>query len=218
MDTSTTSFTRDEARHLLTSVIVPRPVAWISTLSADHPRHCNLAPFSSLAPICNRPPLISFSCGRKSDGSRKDTGKNILDTGEFVVNFVGPDQLDSIAVSANEYDTDVDEFRLAGVTPQASTLVRPPRVLASLASLECRLLRSIELGSDECRVDLIIGQIIQAHARQELLDAYPASPHEPATFHGIGALGLDWYLIGAQMKYVPQPPNASPPLRSPSDS
>jgi flavin reductase (DIM6/NTAB) family NADH-FMN oxidoreductase RutF len=125
------------------------------------------------------------------------------------VNFVGPERLDGIAVSANEYDSSVDEFLLAGVATEASCLVKPPRVSDSLASLECRLYQSIELGDNDCQVDLIIGVIVHAYVREESAASPPASP-EVRKFRGIGALGLDWYLVAAEAKYMPQPPYASP--------
>ncbi len=206
MESSTTHFSRDEARELLTSILAPRPVGWISTISADPSHYRNLAPFSSVSPVCNKPPLLSFSCGRKSDGSRKDTAKNVLETGEFVINFAGPALLDKIALSANEFETCVDEFELTGVTPEASRLVAPPRVLESLASLECRVHRVIELGDDDCKVDFIIGIIVHACLRGGVWGSQPGCNAQQ--FFGIGALGLDWYLVNGEARFCPQPPLA----------
>jgi flavin reductase (DIM6/NTAB) family NADH-FMN oxidoreductase RutF len=201
MEISTANFTRDAGREFMTSVLVPRPVAWISTVAREGRRRPNLAPFSSVAPVCNKPPLLSFACGRKLDGSRKDTARNILETREFVVNFVGSELLHNVAVSVNGLDL-ADEFARAGVSPEQSKEVNPPRVFESLCSCECRLEQSIEVGAADCRVDLIIGRVVHICVRN--LGWNSQSETSPQPFRGLGALGVDWYLVGGEATFQPE--------------
>jgi|SRR5579863_190305 len=201
MEISTANFTRDDGREFMTSVLVPRPVALISTVAKEGKRGPNLAPFSSVAPVCNKPPLLSFACGRKLDGSRKDTARNILETREFVVNFVGSELLRNITVSVNALDLG-DEFARAGVSSQQSKEVDPPRVLESLCSCECRLDQSIEVGDADCRVDLIVGRVVHICIRNRGWNSQ--SRVTPQPFQGLGALGVDWYLVGGEATFLPE--------------
>jgi flavin reductase (DIM6/NTAB) family NADH-FMN oxidoreductase RutF len=197
MEISTEHFTVDEGRSLLTSVLVPRPVGWISTASMESGRR-NLAPFSSIAPLCDKPPLVAFSCSRRPDGSRKETARNIVATGEFVVNFVGPGLLETICRTADEPPGDIDDYERVGVDELPSRTVAVPRIAGSIASLECRFFQLLELGASESRVDFIIGIVLHAFVDK------PAN--DWTQFKGIGALGIDWYLVDGLTKCVPRTP------------
>ena len=203
LDAPTAEFSREEGRTLLTSLVVPRPIAWISTFS-EKLSGSNLAPFSSVAPVCNKPILLSFSSGRKANGTRKDTAVNVLANGEFVVNFVDTGLIEKVALSATEWHERVNEFDVSGVTQETSRSVRPPSVREALASLECRLVRHLEFGDGDARVDLLIGEVVHARLRrpitQRMEDESPT-----AIFRGIGALGLDWYLMGGTATFLPAP-------------
>src|ERR1035437_10741701 len=131
---------------LMTGIIVPRPVALVSTVSREGV--ANLAPFSFFCGVCAVPPAVLF-CPALRDGAsaeageRKDTLRNVEETGEFVINVVS----EAIAAAANassaEVPPEVDEFPLSGLTPVASEAVRPARVAESPAQMECRLLQVI---------------------------------------------------------------------------
>src|ERR1700716_4043623 len=111
---------------LLIGAIVPRPIAFVSSLSPEGVR--NLAPFSFFTGASANPPVICFSPMVRGNGSTKDTLNNIRETGEFVVNIVREEIAGPMNVCSGEYPPDTDEFALSGLTPVASEVVRPPRV------------------------------------------------------------------------------------------
>jgi len=149
---------------LMTSIIVPRPIAWISTVSRDG--IYNLAPFSYFAGISSEPPLLLVSIGSKSPGIKKDTWKNIEETGEFVINMVTEDILEKMNQTSLPYESEVDEFREAGLTPIPSSVVKPPRVKESPVNIECRRFQIIEIGL----MGLIFGEILKVHVRDDILN------------------------------------------------
>ena len=149
---------------IMTSVIVPRPIAWISTVSKDGIN--NLAPFSYFAGISSDPPLIAVSIGSKSPDEKKDTWKNIEETGEFVINMVTKDLLQQMNITSLPFDKEVDEFEKAGLTPVPSTSVKPPRVKESPVNIECRRYQIIEIG----KMGLILGEVLTVHIRDDILN------------------------------------------------
>ncbi len=149
---------------LMTSVIVPRPIAWISTVSPDGIN--NLAPFSYYAGISSDPPLLIVSIGSKEPGVKKDTWSNIEETGEFVVNMVTRDLLHEMNTSSIPFDKDIDEFEKTGLTPAPSKFVKPPRVKESPVSIECRKYEIIEIG----KMGIILGEILNFHIRDDILN------------------------------------------------
>src|SRR5215468_8816430 len=116
--------------------IIPRPIAFVSSLSPKGVR--NLAPFSFFTVASVDPPVVCFSNLVRGDGHRKDTTNNIDATGEFVLNIVSESFAPQLNACAAEVDADVDEFELSGLTPVPSQLVKPPRVKESLVHMECR--------------------------------------------------------------------------------
>src|SRR5215470_13794638 len=131
---------------LMVGVIVPRPIAFVSTISADGIR--NLAPFSFFTGISANPPVICFSpMIRGSDGARKDTLRNIEVTKEFVVNVVSEGFAEKMNICSAEFPPEVDEFEMSGLTPVPSDLVKPPRVKESCINLECRLVQIVDRKS-----------------------------------------------------------------------
>ncbi len=144
--------------YLLTGVTVPRPIAWVSTLSADGVR--NLAPHSFFNAVADDPPTIMFT----SEGV-KDTVRNIRETGEFVVNFVSLELARQMEMTAVEFPSEEDEFVWAGLDAQPSRRVAPPRVAAAKASLECRLDRLVEVGR---ATRLVLGRVVHFHVAAEV--------------------------------------------------
>jgi len=151
--------------------ILPRPIAWISTRSRDGVN--NLAPFSFFTGVTSVPPSLCFAPGRRPEsGERKDTLRNVEDTGEFVVNVVTERLAREMNESATDFTPDVDEFEAAGVTPQASLRVVPPRVAESPVSFECRLLKVVPVGPDGPGGGaLVIGEIVMIHVDDGILVA-----------------------------------------------
>lgn len=142
------------------AIVAPRPIGWISTVSAAG--HVNLAPYSFFNAVCDAPPMLFFG----TTGARKDSLNNIEATGEFVVNFVGAAQARAMNATAASVAPDVDEFTLAGLEHAPSTLVSPPRVAGAIAAMECRLTQIIHLHDAADRpVDgwLTIGEVVGVH-------------------------------------------------------
>lgn len=158
-DTGATSY------RWLTNCVVPRPIAFVSTISTAG--ILNLAPFSFFNAICGEPPMVCFAPSHRTPP--KDTLVNVKATGEFVVNMVS----DALAAQMNETSAlvppEVDEFALAGLTPVPSAKVRPPRVGECLVSLECEVRQIIELSTKPDGGTLVIGEVVMFHVADELL-------------------------------------------------
>ncbi|MEU5282310.1 flavin reductase family protein [Streptomyces asoensis] len=148
---------------LLTASVVPRPIAWTSTLSRAGVR--NLAPFSFYTVVSTTPPMLALTLELDSTGRPKDTQRNIEDTGEFVVNVVSADQAEQMNRTSVESPADVDEFQLTGVDSAPSLHVRAPRVAGARISMECVLHSVIRPGSDS----VLIGRIEVFHVAENLL-------------------------------------------------
>lgn len=143
---------------LLTSIVVPRPIAWISSVGSDGVG--NLAPHSFFNVACARPPMVSFS-----SVGRKDTRRNILETGYFVVNFVSEGMQELANSSSAPFAADIDEAEALGIALEPSEQVPVPRVVDSAASIECRLHTCLKLGDSH----LIIGEVVTLTARRDIM-------------------------------------------------
>ncbi|WP_448587841.1 flavin reductase family protein [Thermocrinis sp.] len=164
MELEVSKLSSEELYRVLTKLVAPRPIAWISTISRDG--ITNLAPFSFFNLVCDQPPVVMVSIGKREDGSRKDTSRNIMDTGEFVVNLVEWSLLEKVELTAKDFPPHMSEFKLSGLTPEPSREVKAPRVKESPASLECRLLKHIELYD----YDVIFGEVVFIVLRKEIPD------------------------------------------------
>jgi flavin reductase (DIM6/NTAB) family NADH-FMN oxidoreductase RutF len=178
---------------LMTGIIVPRPIALVSTM--DRAGVANLAPFSFFNGVGSVPPSILFCpTVRAPAGSmqeiRKDTLRNVEETGEFVVNVVN----DAIAAQANatsaEVPPEVDEFVLSGLTPIASEVVRPPRVAESPAQMECKLLQVVYLSRKPGGGVVVLGEVVRFHLREDLFEDFRV---DPAALDAVGRMaGNTW--------------------------
>jgi flavin reductase (DIM6/NTAB) family NADH-FMN oxidoreductase RutF len=148
---------------LLIGCVVPRPIAWVSSLSESGV--ANLAPFSFFMGVCGDPPTIAFSSGRRV-GEKKDTVHNLEATGDFVVNIVDDDLAEQMNRTSGEYPPEVDEFALTGLTPAPSVKVQAPRVAEAPISLECRVAQIIPVGRGPH--SLVLGEIVYFHVRDTL--------------------------------------------------
>ncbi|KAH7912398.1 hypothetical protein BJ138DRAFT_1148402 [Hygrophoropsis aurantiaca] len=160
--------TRDAYR-LLTSAIIPRPIAFVSTLSSDGIP--NLAPFSYFSMVAHHPPLISISFSLSSKRP-KDTRENILATKEFTVNIISEPFVEAANATSVEAPAEVDEWRISGLTMAESIDVKPPWVRESAVGLECGLFHAHEIrppGSDEITHTLVLGLIKRVHVRKSVM-------------------------------------------------
>lgn len=153
---------------LLINAVVPRPIAWVSTRSKAGID--NLAPFSFFNVFSAKPPILGFSPGLKrqpgsSELVMKDTLKNVIETGEFVVNIVSMELAEKMVQSSDNYAENVSEFEVVGLTPGVSSMIAPPRVKEAHVNLECKLFKIIDLGSSK----LVLGQIVCAFVNDEIL-------------------------------------------------
>jgi flavin reductase (DIM6/NTAB) family NADH-FMN oxidoreductase RutF len=148
---------------ILTNVIVPRPIAWIT--SRGRGDLVNLAPFSFFNAMGSDPLVVVVSIGLRDDGSPKDTARNIQSTGEFVVNMVTEELLDAMNISAAEFPPDQSELIAADLHAAASVKVATPRLAEAQVSLECRHSQSLTLGSNT----LFVGEVVMFHVADALM-------------------------------------------------
>jgi len=157
---------------LLIGSVVPRPIAWVSSVDAAGVR--NLAPFSYFMAITHDPPTIAFSSGPRGAEigggvrGKKDTLHNVETTREFVVNVVDDALAEAMNVTSGDYAADVDEFEKAGLQAAPSVKVRAPRVAAAPVNMECRLAQIIPVG--HLPHHLIVGEIVHMHVRDDVFD------------------------------------------------
>jgi len=162
---------------------VPRPIAFVSTLGSDG--SINLAPFSYFNAISSEPPLVGIAINDRA-GDPKDTLRNILETGEFVVNVVSEPLLEAMVRTAGDWPRDTSEFGVTGLTPAPSERVRPPYVKESPLQLECRLHREIPLGNSR----FVVGEVLFARASDDVMTEGRVDPGKLAP---IGRLGGEFY-------------------------
>ena len=153
---------------VLTGVIVPRPIAFVSTVSADGV--VNLAPYSFFNAVSYT--TVVFSSSRNVGNKSKDTLRNIEETGEFVVNIVVDPIAEAMNATAAEFPEDVDEFEIAGLTHAPSQMVKAPRVAESPVNIECKLDQVVKIGSGEHEHGLVIGTILLMHVRDDIIDGH----------------------------------------------
>jgi flavin reductase (DIM6/NTAB) family NADH-FMN oxidoreductase RutF len=160
----------DAAYYWQAATILPRPIAWTSTLNEDG--SANLAPFSFFTGISSDPPTCLICVSRKKkqpDGTRppKDTWRNIARTGEYVIHVVNDALAHQMNATSREFPYGTDEFAAAGVSKAPSERVAPPRIAEAPVAMECRLDRIVEVG--RAGTAIIIGEILLWHVQDELL-------------------------------------------------
>jgi flavin reductase (DIM6/NTAB) family NADH-FMN oxidoreductase RutF len=153
---------------LLIGAVVPRPIAFVSTVSPEGV--ANLAPFSFFTVASANPPVLCFTASYREP--RKDTLVNVRATGEFVVNIVSEEIAERMNVCSGEYAYGVDEFELACLTAIPSDLVRPPRVKESHVNMECKLLQTIEVSNQRLGGTLILGEVVRFHIDDEIVEDF----------------------------------------------
>ncbi len=174
---------------LMVGAIVPRPIAFVSTVDANGRR--NLAPFSFFTAVSADPPVVAFSpMIRGRDGTRKDTLNNILATREFVVNIVSEEFAGPMNACSAEVPPEVDEFEISGLTPIPSRIVAPPRVKESHIHMECRLLEAVHVSAKRLGGSIVLGEVVLFHVDDAILDNFTIDPDR---LRAIGRMGGPTY-------------------------
>lgn len=176
---------------LLTGLVIPRPIAWVSTVDESGIR--NVAPHSFFTVASADPPIVQFT-----SVGRKDSLRNIEMTREFVVNLAPRDLLEPMNASAASVASEVDEFELAGVTSAPSVRVRPPRVAESPAALECVLHSVIPVGDSF----LVLGEVLAAVVEESMLEGQ--RPDE-AKLDPVARLSGSRYVTYGETLHLPRP-------------
>jgi flavin reductase (DIM6/NTAB) family NADH-FMN oxidoreductase RutF len=173
----------------LTGAVVPRPIALITTLTSSGT--CNAAPYTFFSIAGTEPPMVTVTVLPTPDGRMKDTGANILQTREFVINLVTEDMAAAMNVTCIDAPAHVDELALAGLDPAPSVKVKPPRVAASPVSLECVLHGTIPLSENQL---IILGRIVHAHVANEIVLDASEPLLDTMAMRLIGGMhGAKWY-------------------------
>ncbi len=191
MEQQTTSITPGnmhprDAYRLMLSIVVPRPIAWVSSLGADGT--LNLAPFSFFTVVGGTPPTLMVSIGQRA-GNPKDTLRNVQETGEFVVHTVEFALVERMNQTSGEYAYDVDEFALAGLDYIPSTDVRPPRLASASIAMEVKATQIIPV--QDTHYTMVLGHIVRYHLRDGILK--PNGLVDPMLVRPVARLGGDEY-------------------------
>ena len=190
-----------DAYNWMIHAITPRPIAWVSTISAEG--KTTLAPFSFFQGICSKPPTLMFSGAIDRNGKKKDSVINVGQVPEFVVNIVphalaGPKNLTATPLPHGE-----SEFEKFGIESAPSVKVRPPRVAAAPVAFECRLERIVELGDGPQGSHVVFGTIVHAHIADAVLGA--DGQIDPCKLDTIGRMGGDYYTRTTELFTVVRP-------------
>jgi flavin reductase (DIM6/NTAB) family NADH-FMN oxidoreductase RutF len=181
-----------EFHSLMLGAIAPRPIAFASTV--DREGNVNLSPFSFFNCFGSNPPVLIFSPARRvRDNSGKHTLDNVLETGEVVINIGNYAIVEQMSLASTEYDKGVDEFVKAGLTPVASTLVKPPRVAEAPAAFECKVLEVKPIGEKGGAANLVICEAVLLHVREDVFGT-DGTTIDPVKLDAVARLGGDWYL------------------------
>ncbi len=176
---------RRESHKLLLSIIVPRPIAFISTVSKVGV--FNAAPFSFFCGISSSPPLLAVSISKRR-GEKKDTLRNIEQTRDFAINIVTEEIAEKMNEASGDYPPEISEFEVVGLTPVSSELIASPRIKESPVSMECRLFDRIRIG--ETDNTLIIGEVLLFHIEEAI---FAEGEVDARKLFPIGRLGKDTY-------------------------
>jgi len=192
---------RRENFKTLLSCVLPRPIAFVSTISADGVR--NLAPFSFFNGVGSNPPAVIFSPATKADGTDKDTVVNVRATRQFVVNVVPYSIRGEMNDASYPFEPEVDEFTAVGFTPLPSRFVRPARVAESPVHIECKLVDLVKVGQGPLSANICIGEVLCFHVADEML--LDDGTVDVSKIDLIGRLGADDYCTIRDRFELPKP-------------
>ena len=186
-----------ERYKLLIGLVIPRPIAWVSTWSENGVATC--APFSFFNVISEDPPLCILSFNWRSDGTIKHTLNNIRRTGEFVVNLADEGTANAMHLCGTELPEAESEFTKFGLTPAPAKVVKHPRIAEAAASLECRVERRINFGPER---EMVVGEILLIHAREGIIDPVSKRISEEL-YRPVGRLFAERYCTTRQRFNLP---------------
>jgi flavin reductase (DIM6/NTAB) family NADH-FMN oxidoreductase RutF len=175
-----------DAYRLLISVVVPRPIGWISSRSAEG--QANLAPFSFFNAVAGPPPTVMVSVSQRGGGA-KDTLRNVEETREFVAHIVERRLAEQMNATSGEWPHGVDEFERAGLASAASTDVRPYRLAEAAVAMECQVTQVVPV--EGTGYTMLLGRVVRFHLREGLLR--PNGLADPRRLDPIARLGGDEY-------------------------
>ncbi|MEE9240261.1 MAG: flavin reductase family protein [bacterium] len=178
---------RRQIYRLLVGSVVPRPIAWVSTISKNG--DVNLAPFSFFTCVSHSPPMLSISVGTREQ-DQKHTTRNILETQGYVIHVVANGHEEQMNICAGNFPPEVNEFEKAGLEAVPSDLVPAPRIANAPVAMECQFRNLITNGEGE-RTNLVIGEVIRWHIREDVLveDKYI----DPVRLQPVGRLAGNHY-------------------------
>lgn len=194
----------DRYRWLL-PVIAPRPIAFVSSLSAGGVG--NLAPFSFFAMGGSNPQSVAFCPIADRHGNPKDTLRNVRETGELVINIVSREMAERVNQASAPYPFEVDEFDVTGFTRAPSERVKPPRVAESPVAMECRVFQIVPHGSGPMHGTWVLAEVLLAHVREDVLaaDGFP----DTALIHPMARMGrLEWAEVTPAVTFALERPSA----------
>ncbi|MGE7273722.1 flavin reductase family protein [Brevibacillus panacihumi] len=204
MELQVSELARQEKYKLLIGCIVPRPIAWVTSLGENG--KVNAAPFSYFNVASIEPMMVSVAVMRKPGSVLKDTARNIAANGQFVVNMVDVHNVDAVNQTSADYPADVSEVEALGLQTSPSTMLEVPRLTASRIHFECKLHQIVELGSPVTS-DLIIGEVVHVHVADEL---YEAGRIDAAAFSPVSRLAGHTYATLGEMFDRPRPEYKAP--------
>jgi flavin reductase (DIM6/NTAB) family NADH-FMN oxidoreductase RutF len=165
MNIAASDLAERDAYKLIGSLVIPRPIAFVSTRSAEGRLNC--APFSFFNAVGYAPPVVALGLEQWDDGLEKDTGLNIRRTGEFVVNLVDEPLAEKMNLAAIDFPEEIDEFAEVGLTPAPSHKVTPPGIAESPVRLECVQAALVQVGRKHT---VALGEVVSFHVRDDLID------------------------------------------------
>lgn len=188
-----------QAYKVMIGTVVPRPIAWVTTMSPDG--IVNAAPYSFFNCLSADPPILALGVENKPDRSFKDTAFNIRQTEVFTVNIVDVDNIAAMAATAAPFDPDVDELEMAGLTAVPGVTIPCPRIAEAPVAFECR--RHVSIAVSGAR-EIILGRIEMAHVREDIIDL-ETYYSDSARLDAIGRMGGDGYSMTRQVFDLPTP-------------
>ncbi len=180
-----------EAHNILRNLIIPRPIALVSTVNTEG--LVNIAPFSFFGVVSTLPPMLGIAIGRRH-GKEKDTIINIRNTKELVINLVTEAMAKKMMITAMDFPPDESEVEPSGFTTKPADVVRPPLIADSPVQMECKVAQILPFGNDNSAHDYVIAEVILFHIQDGLVkDGLP----DCLGINALGRLGDDYY-IGAR--------------------
>ena len=190
-----------EVYQWMVSLVTPRPIAWVTTLSQTGV--VNLAPFSFFNVFGANPPIVVFSPTLRRDGSKKDTLLNLEKMGEFVIHAATEQHIEQINLSSQTIPPDESEVSLVGMKTIASTLVKPPRLCDVPFALECRVREILSMGSGPIAANLVVGEVLLMHIDEAVLDT--KGMVDPTKLKSVARLGAEYWCRTQQLFSTKRP-------------